>query len=131
MLIHFSGTAAAAHADIFDRAAKAGGLVPLKVAQADENIRIHHRAANARHLAIFCARHRHLHFVGALEAIANDHLTAGGGGVKAIDGRTFQMVQRIFAAARIQGVAVHQKGLAAQALYFVGHGAGIGRAQIA
>ena len=80
MLLHFAGTAAAPHADIFDGAAEPGGLVPLKVGQADENIGVHHRAAYFGSGHILAALHRHLHLIGSLQPVRNDDLAAGGKG---------------------------------------------------
>ena len=43
---HFAGTGAAAHAQIFNRAAKAGHFVALKMRQGNNNIGIHNSATN-------------------------------------------------------------------------------------
>lgn len=81
MLFHLARAAAAAHAQVFDGAAEAGGLVPLEVVEADDDVRVHDGPADLGLLHIFAARHRHQRLVGALEAVGDDDLAAGGKGV--------------------------------------------------
>ena len=110
VLLHLARAGAAAHADVLDGTAEAGGLVALEVGQADEDVRIHDGAADLSRLAVFAVGHRHLDFIGAAQAVADEDLTAGGHGPEAVLLRTGQMLQRILAAARIQRVAVGQEG---------------------
>ena len=104
---------------------KAGGLVALEVGQADEHIRVHDGAADLGGLAVFAAGHRHLHLIGAAQAVADEHLTAGGHGPEAVELGAGQMFQRVFAAAGVQGVAVGQKGHTPLLLAQVGHHLGV------
>jgi hypothetical protein len=76
-------------------------------------------------LAVFAARHRHLHLIGAAQAVGDEHLTAGSHGPEAVELGTGQVFQRVFAAARVQGVAVGQKGHTPLLLAQVGHGLGV------
>ena len=131
VLILLAGARAAAHADVFDRAAKAGRLMALEVGQADEHVRIHNRAADLRRLEILAAVYRHFNVVGALQAIADQYGTVDGQGRKAVLPGALEVLQSIFAAAGIERVAVGQKGLAAQLLHNIHNGAGIVGAQIA
>ena len=130
VLLHLAGPGAAAHADVLDGTPKAGGLVALEVGQADEHIRVHDGAADLGGLAVFAARHRHLHLIGAAQAVGDEHLTAGGHGPEAVELGTGQVLQRVLAAARVQGVAVGQKGHTALLLAQVGHGLGVVGAQV-
>ena len=71
MLLRFTSARSATHANIFDSAAKAGHLMPLKVGEADENIGIHNGAANLGFLDIFTAHHVHQGFVWFTDANNN------------------------------------------------------------
>ena len=51
-------------------------------------------------------------------------MAAGGIGGKTVDVGRFHVIQRVFAAADIQGVAVRQEGLAALTFYQIRHGFG-------
>ena len=125
MLLHLAGPGAAAHADVLDGSPKTGGLVALEVGQADEHIRVHDGTADLGGLAVFAVGHRHLHLVGAPEAVGDEHLAAGGHGPEAVELGAGQVFQRVFAAARIQGVAVGQKGHPPLLLAQVGHHLGV------
>ena len=98
--------------------------MPLEVGQGDEHIGVHHGAADFGLLHILAAFHGNGHLVVALQAVGDDDVAAGGIGGEAVDIRGFQMIQRIFAAADIQGVAVGQEGLAPLAFHQIGHGFG-------
>ena len=121
VLLHLTGAAAAAHADVLQTAAEARCLVSLEVGQGDEHIRVHDGAPDLGVLHILAAGHRHLHLVAALQAVGNNDLTAGGHGIEAIEHGTVHVVQRVLAAAHVQGVAVGQEGLAAPLLHEVRH----------
>ena len=121
VLLHLACTGAAAHADVLDGAAEAGSLVALEVVQADEHIRIHDGPADLGRLAVLAPRHRHFHLVGAPQTVGDQHLAAGGHGPKAVELGAVQVLQRIFAAAGVQGVAVGQKGHTALLLAQVCH----------
>ncbi len=125
VLLHLARAGAAAHADILERTAKAGGLVALEVGQADEHIRIHDGAADLGGLAVFAVGHRHFHLIRAAQTVTNDHLTAGGHGPEAVQLGAAQVLQRILAAARVQGVAVGQEGHTALLLAQVCHHLGV------
>ena len=84
----------------------------LEMVERDKDIGIHDRSADFGLLDIL-AVNRYQRLVGALEAVGNQDMAAGGKGVEAVLIGAVQMVQRIFAAADIQGVAVGQEGSAA------------------
>ena len=125
MLLHLARAGAAAHADILERTAEAGGLVALEVGQADEHVRIHDGAADLGGLAVFAVRHRHFHLIRAAQTVTNDHLTAGGHGPETVQLGAAQVLQRVLAAARVQGVAVGQEGHTALLLAQICHHLGI------
>ena len=129
MLLHLAGPGAAAHADVLDGTPKAGRLVALEVGQADEHIRVHDGTADLGGLAVFAARHRHLHLIGAAQAVGDEHLTAGSHGPEAVELGTGQVFQRVLAAAGVQGVAVGQKGHTTLLLAQVCHHLGVVRPQ--
>ena len=130
VLLHLAGAGAAAHADVLDGTAEAGGLVALEVAQADEDVGVHDGAADLSGLAVFAVRHRHLHLIGAAQAVGDDDLTAGGHGPEAVQLGAGHVLEGVLSAARIQGVAVGQEGHTALLLAQVGHDLGVVGAQI-
>ena len=77
----------------------------LKVGQADEHIRVHDGTADLGGLAVFAVGHRHLHLIGAAQAVTDEHLTAGGHGPEAVELGTGQMFQRVL---RLPGYRVLQ-----------------------
>lgn len=129
VLYHLACAGAAAHADVLESTAEAGGFVALEMGQADKDIRIHDGAADLCRLAVFAVRHRNLCFIGAAQAVRNDDLTAGGHGPEAVQLGTGEVLQCVLAAARIQGVAVGQKRQTALLLAQVGHHLGVVGAQ--
>ena len=122
VLLHFPGPAAAAHADVLQRAAKTRRLVPLKMGQGDKHIGVHHRPADLGIFHIFATGHRYLSLIVALDAIGDNHLAPGGHGIEPIEHSGVQMIQAVLASAHIEGVAVCQKRLAAPLLHEVRHG---------
>ena len=129
VLLLFAGAAAAAHAQVLDGAAEARLLVPFEVVQADDDVRVHNGAADAGFLDVLAALHRHRDVVGAFQAVADQDGAAHRHGGKAVLPGAVQVLQRIFAAAGVKGVAVGQKRLAAQLLDHVGHRFGVVGAQ--
>jgi len=125
MLFLLTGTASAAHTDILDGAAETGHLMALEVAQADEDVSVHHSTADLGSLDIFAAFHRNFHIIGTLEAVADENRTAHRHGSKTIFPGTVEMFQRVFPAAGIEGIAVGKEGLAAQGLDYICHRTGI------
>ena len=65
--IHLAGAAAAAHADVLQRAAEAGRFVALEVRQADEDVGVHDGAANLGGLAVLEMFIRDSQFAGVRE----------------------------------------------------------------
>ena len=112
---HLAGAGAAAHAQIFEGAAKSGGFMTFKMVEGDDDVGIHDRTSDFGFLHIFPVD-RHQCFVGALQAVGNDDMAAGGKGIVAVFISAVQMVQCIFAASDIQGVAVGQERLATSSL---------------
>ena len=66
VLLGFSGTGTAAHANVFDCAAEAGRFMPLEMGQADKNICIHNSTSNLGSLHILTALNRNLDIVRTL-----------------------------------------------------------------
>ena len=122
VLLHFTRTAAAAHANVLQGATEARRFMALEMVQGYEHIRVHYRPADLGIAHIFAARHRHLHLIVTLDAVGNDDLAPGGHGVKAVDHGCVQMVQPVFAPADIKGVAVGEEGLTAPLLHEIRHG---------
>ena len=87
MLLHLARAAAAAHADVLDRAAEARLLVPLEVREADEDVGVHDGAADLRRLQHAGVLDRHFEFVRAAQTVADDDLTARRRRVEAVDVR--------------------------------------------
>ena len=124
VLLHLARTGAATHADVFQAAAEARLLVALEMGQGDEHIGVHHRPADLGLLYILAALYGDSHLVIALQTVGNNDMAAGGIGGKTVDVGRFHVIQRVFAAADIQGVAVRQEGLAALTFYQIRHGFG-------
>ena len=96
MLLHLSRAASAAHADIFDRSAKARLLMAFEVIQRDEYIRIHYCATDVGFFYIFAIRNRHDNIVRTPQAVAYDDLEFCGDRIEAVQIRTMQYeLQRI------------------------------------
>ena len=125
MLVHLTGAAAAAHADVLQRPAEAGGLMALEVRQADEDVGVHDGAADLGGLAVLAVDDGHFHFVRAAQTVADDDLAAGGDGVEAVEVSAVQVFEGILAAAGIERVAVGEEGLAAPLLAEVGDDLGV------
>ena len=106
VLIRLACPGAAAHADIFDCAAKAGHFMAFKMRQADKYIRIHNSPADFCRLYIFAALYRNIYVIRTLKAIANDNGTSYGQRGEPIFPGALQMLQGVFSAAGIHGVAV-------------------------
>ncbi len=130
VLVHLAGSGAAAHADVLEGTAEAGGLVPLEVRQGNENIRIHDGTADVGLGAIFAVPDRNRYIIGALQTVTDDHLTSGGDGIKAVDIGAVQMLRGIPAAAGVERIAVGEEGDALLLLDKVDHGLRILRTQI-
>ena len=126
---HLARARAAAHADVLERAAEARMLMTLEMRQRDENIGVHHGAADACGLAVFAAHDRDLDIVRALEPVGDDDVTAGGERGIAVEIRGIHVLQRVFAAADVERVAVGEEGLAAALLDEIGDDLGIVGAQ--
>ena len=75
MLLHFAGSGAAAHADIFEGSAKTGHLMSLEMRQRNKYIRIHDRLTD---LCLFyiLSVNGYQSLVRSFQAISNDHMAA-------------------------------------------------------
>ena len=113
VLLHLAGAAAAAHADVLETSAEARRLVTLEVRQGDEDVGVHHGAADLGVFDILAALDRHLHLVVALQAVGDDDLAARRHRAEAVEIGGIHVVKRIFSSADIERVAVCQEGLAA------------------
>ncbi len=113
VLFHFACARATAHADVFNRTAKARHFVSFKMVKADENIGIHNGAPDFGVGDIFAARHRHFNVVGAAQSVANDDLAARCRWHEAVEHGAIEVFERVFAATGVEGVAIGQEGNAA------------------
>ena len=104
-------------------------LMTLEMRQRDEDIGVHHGAADACGLAVFAAHDRDLDIVRALEPVGDDDVTASGERGIAVEIRGIHVLQRVFAAADVERVAVGEEGLAAALLDEIGDDLGIVGAQ--
>ena len=95
--------------------------MPLEVVEGDDDVGIHDGAANLGGFTEGTAHHRHLHIVGALQAVGNEDLAARGIGAEAVEERRVQVIQGVLPGAHVEGVAVGEEGVAAQLLDIVGH----------
>ena len=129
MLLHLAGAAAATHTQVLHGAAKTGLLMALKMSEANHDIGIHERLANLGLVHVLAALDRNERLVGALEAVGDDDLTARGVRGKAVLVGGVDVLERVFAAADIERVAVGEEGLTAQLLHDVRDGAGVVGAQ--
>ena len=121
---------AAAHAQILQRTAEARLLVTLEVVQGDDDVGIHDGTADHGVFHILAALDGDGHLVGALQAVTDDHMAAGGIGGEAVEVSGLDVIQGILPGADIHGVAVRQEGLAAQLLHKIHHHPGIAGAQM-
>ena len=127
---HFSGAGTAAHAEILQSAAEAGRLMSFKMTQADDDIGVHHGASDLRFLYIIAAFYRDQHVVRALQTVGDQNVTTCGKRGESVHISALDMIQRIFASADIERVAVRQKRFAAQLLHDVDHRLCVIRAQV-
>ncbi len=130
VLLGLARPGTAAHADILYGPAEARHLVPLKMREAYEYIRVHDRPADPGFLHVFAPGHGNRDIVGTLEAVADDYRTARRKRAEAILPGAFQVLQGVLALTRIHGIAVGQKGKAAQVLDRIGDGLGVVGPQI-
>lgn len=129
MLLHLAGATAATHTQVLHGAAKTGLFMALKVGEANHDIGIHERLTDLGLVHVLAALDRDERLVGALEAIGDDDLTTRGIRGKTVLVGGIDVLERVFAAAHIERVAVGEEGLAAQLLHHVGDGAGVVGAQ--
>ena len=121
MLFHFTGAAAAAHADILQRAAKTCHFMTFKMGQTDKHVRIHDSASDFRFFHIHAVLNRNLCFVRAPQTVSNNDLAAGCSGIETVQVRAVHMLQRMPAAAWIEGIAVCQERNPALFLHQIGN----------
>ena len=79
-----AGIGAAAHAQVLHGAAEAGFLMALEVVQGNDDIGIHDGPADFGGLYVLAAHHGHIHIVGALQAVGDENMAAGGVGGEAV-----------------------------------------------
>ena len=129
MLFHLPGTAAAAHADIFNGTAKARRFMTFEVSQADEDVGIHNGPADFSRFDVFAVFNGAFNFLCTADTVSNDDLTACRHRVITIEVGTVHMFQGMFTTARIEGVAVRQERTTAQFFNDVSNGFDILRTQ--
>ena len=123
VLLHLAGAAAASHAEVLHAAAKTRLLVTLEMRKRDHDIGVHQGVADLGLLHVLPVFHRDERLVGALEAIGDDDLAAGGIGREPILVRAIDVLERVLAAANVQRIAVGEEGHAAELLHHIGNGA--------
>ena len=124
VLLHLARPGAAAHADVFQRAAHARLLVALEVGEADEHVRVHDGPSDFGLRHVLAALHGDGHLVGALQPVGDEHVAARCIGAEAVDIGGLQVVQGVLPPAHVQRVAVRQEGLASLGFHQVRHGPG-------
>ena len=130
MLVHFTGTAAAAHTDVFAGSAKTSALMPFEMRKGNQDICIHNGPADERGLTVLTVGYRDFHIILTAQAVSNDNMAAGGNRVETVELCVGQMIHRILAAAGIKGVAVREEGNTAELLDQIGNGFDIVRTEI-
>src|SRR5699024_4301334 len=118
--LHLACPGTASHADVFQRAAEAGGFMAFEMSQGNKNIRVHDRLSDLGFLHIFAAVYRHIGFVRTFQAVGDQDVASCGEGGETVGICAVQMIQGVFAAAYIQSVAVGEKRFSAQFLHNVG-----------
>ena len=106
VLLHLSGTASAAHADILDRSAEAGLLMAFEVCKRNKDIGIHNGPADISFLAVFPVGNRHKDIISTAKTVTNDYLAACRNSIKAVHICTVHVLQGMFSASGIKRVAV-------------------------
>ena len=77
VLVHFSGAAAAAHADILERTAESGCFMPFKVIERNNDVSVHYSTPDVSFFAVYTALNRHNYIVCAAESVRNQNVAAG------------------------------------------------------
>ena len=101
----------------------------LEVGEGDYDVRVGQGLAYLGLLDVLAALHGDERLVRALQAVGDDGVHAGLEGVEAVAVCAVEMVERIFAPADVERVAVGEEGLAAQLLDIVADCGGPVRAQ--
>jgi len=109
MHLHLATPRTTAHAEIFERAAEAGLLMPLEVRERDDDVGIGNCSTD---LGCFTAleMNGNLAVIRALEAVGNDNVCPDGDTVEAVLLGGLQVIDRIGTASRIQRITVRKKG---------------------
>jgi hypothetical protein len=131
VLFRFACAGAATHADILYSAAEACHLVALEVCKAYEYVGIHNSPAYFRVFYVFAACNGNFYIVRTLKTVAYDDGATDGKGSKTVFPSAFEVLQRIFSAAGVHGVAVCEEWLAAKLLYNVDNCARVVGSQVA
>ena len=106
--LHLAGPGAASHAQVLKCASKTGCLMPLKVGQGNDNVRVHNGPANLCLLHVLSVNGNQ-GFIRSLEAVGNNNMTSCGKGIIAILISSVQVVQCILPSSHIKGIAVGQE----------------------
>ena len=101
----------------------------FKMVQGDEDIGIHNSAADLGFFYILPVNWNE-NVISSLESVCDQDVAAGGKWIVAVHIGRIQMIQRILAAAHIEGIAVCQEGLSAIFFNQVHENSGIVRAKI-
>src|SRR5450830_546995 len=112
MHLHLPAPRTTAHADILERAAEAGLLMPLEVRERDNDVGVGNCSADLGSLATL-EMDGNLAVVRALETVGDDDVRPDGDTVEAVLLGRLQMIDRVGAASCIQRIAVGQEGPAA------------------
>ena len=102
----------------------------LKVVHRNDDVRVHHGVADLGLPDKLPLGDGDQGFVGAFKSVGDDDLAAGGGGAEAVEHGHIQVIDGIFPAPHVQGVAVGEEGDAPLLPDQVGHHLDIVGAQV-
>ena len=124
VLFHLAGPGSAAHADVLQGTAEPCFFMSLEMGQGDQHIRVCDGLADFRLFYILQINRNKL-LIGSPQSVCNQHMTADGQRREPVDIGGIQVLQSVFPAAHIKGIAVRQEGLASLFLHIIRHHSGI------
>ena len=116
VLVLLAGAGAAAHAYILDGSAESGLFMPLEMAEADEDVRVHHRAPDMGFLDILSSAYGDVDVIRTLETVRYDDRASDSKRGESVLPGAIEMLQSVFPEAGVHGVAVGKERLAAKFL---------------
>ena len=109
MLLHFSGTASAAHTYILNGTAETCHLMALEMVKGNEDVCIHNGTSYICFLKVFPIGNGNGDIVSSSKTVSYDDLAAGGNGIKTVDIGTVQMLQSVLSASGEQRITICQE----------------------